>query len=499
MSDKPWWKSVHPAVPELTEQFRKGRIDRREFLRTVTLLGVSATAAYALAGQRLVAPARAQMAKQGGNLRVAMFVRAVDDPAQFNWSEMGNIARQFIEPLVQVGTDNVARPYLLEGWQPSEDLKTWTLKLRKGITWSNGDEFNADDVIFNIERWLDPATGSSNQARLSAMTHTIETKDDQGNTVQSTVPNEGAVERVDDHTVVLHLGRPELAIPESFGDYPALIVNRRFSDEGGVLSKNPVGTGPFELVEYAVNERATVRRREGTHWTGEVFLDSITYIDVGGDPSAELAAFASGQIDINYQTGVEQIPAMRQIPGLVVHEAVTGQTAVARMRTIEEPWGNKKLRQAIQATIDHARVLEVAYSNFGVPGEDHHVSPVHPEYAKLPPLVQDYDKAKRLLAEAGFADGFEHEFVCINVPWELNSCQAIVEMARPAGINLKLNVLPGDTYWDRWDKWPFSFTSWTHRVLGTQVLNLAYRTGGVWNEAAYSNPEYDRLLDEASG
>ncbi len=505
MSDTPWWKNTHPAVPELAEQLRDGKIKRRDFLRTTTLLGVSAAAAYSMAGrltgETAIPRAAAQGSpKMGGNLRVSMFVKPLDDPARSDWSETGNLARHIVEPLAQVGTDFVTRPYLMESWAPSEDLKTWTLKLRKGIKWNNGDDFGAEDVAFNFRRWLDPATGSSNQSRYSAMTHLVKTKDADGKEVDSRVANEGAVEIVDENTVRLHLANAELAIPESLGDYPGLIVHRNFSDEGGDLSKNPVGTGAFELAEFSVGERAVLRRREGQHWTGDVYLDRITYADTGGDTSAEIAAFASGQIDINHLTGVEQIPAMQQIPGLVIHDTATAQTGVARFKVTEAPFDNKKLRQAFQAAIDHARLLDLAYQNNGIPGEDHHVSPAHPDYAKLPPLKQDIELAKKLLAEAGYPDGIEFDFVCVNAPqWEPNTCQAIVEMVKAAGFRINLKVSPGETYWPRWDKWPYSFTSWTHRALGTQVPNLAYRAGGVWNESSYNNPAYDALLDQAGG
>ena len=505
MSDSPWWRRTHPEVPELGEKLRKGEISRRDFVRTASLLGMSASAAYALAGKLsgkpFVSQALAQdTPKRGGNLRVSMFVKPLDDAARSDWSETGNQARQIIEPLAQVGSDFVTRPYLLEGWQPSEDLKTWTLKVRQGIKWSNGDDFGAEDVAFNFRRWLDPKNGSSNQSRFAAMTHLIDTKNADGETVKSRVADEGAVEVVDSHTVRLHMNKAELAVPESLGDYPALIVHRRFEDEGADLSANPVGTGPFELVDFKVGERAVFRRKQGQHWTGDVYLDQITYVDTAGDPSAELAAFASNQIDINHVTSVEQIPAMDQIPFLTVHSTVTAQTGVARMRTTEEPYGNKALRRAIQAAIDNGRLLDVAYQGRGIIGEDHHVSPAHPAYAKLPAQKQDYDLAKQLLTEAGYPDGIDLEMVCVNAPqWEPNTCQTLVEMLRPANIRVKLNVLPGESYWTRWDKWPFSFTSWTHRALGTQVLNLAYRSGGVWNEAAYSNPEFDRLLDDAGG
>ena len=75
----------------------------------------------------------------------------------------------------------------------------------------------------------------------------------------------------------------------------------------------------------------------------------------------------------------------------------------------------------------------------------------------------------------------------------------LAEMAKPAGINIKVNVMPGGSYWGEWLTWPFGFTSWGHRPLGIINLGLGYRSGGKWNESAHNNPEFDRLLDEAGG
>ncbi len=506
---------VHPAVPELREQLRLGTISRRDFLATATRLGLSVATAYALAGglpgRRPVGTARAQTPQAetpqaetpqaGGVLRCSMNVKEMSDPATFDWSEKGNLARHLCEPLVRINKDNIAEPYLAERWEATEDLKTWTFHLRKGVTWSNGDDFIADDVVFNVARWLDPATGSSNQGRFSAMTEEIDTgkTDDQGNPIRSTVAAAGAVEKVDDHTVRFHLSRADISLPESFADYPALIVHRRFSEDGGDLAKTPVGTGPFMLTRFSVGELAEYRRRDDhPWWGGEVYLDGILYVDHGDDPGPMIAALASGQVDCNFRTSVEQVSTLRAIPNLVTYETVTAQTGVARMKVTETPFHDKRIRRAIQACMDHQKLLDLAHQGLGAPGEDHHVSPIHPEYAKLPPLKQDYALAKALLAEAGHADGLRVRIDCVANPvWEQTAVKVIAEMCRPAGITVDINVMPGGTYWDRWMTTPFGFTAWTHRALGIQTLNLAYRSGGAWNETSYANAAFDALLDEA--
>lgn len=472
---------IHPAIPDLAALARRGETDRRDFVRTATLLGLSVPAACVLAG---LAPraVRAAPGAAGGALRVSMKVQEMTDPARFDWTEKSNVARHIVEYLTITGTDNLTRPYLAEAWSASEDLKTWTFRLRRGVRWSNGDEFDAEDVAFNFRRWVDPKTGSSNKSLFSGL-------------------SAGGVEVVDRHTVRLHLRKPELAIPENLYNYPAAIVHRRFADEGGDLSKNPVGTGPYRLDSFAIGQKAVlVRRDTPSYWGPRPGLERIIYIDHGDDPMAGIAAIASGQADLNYEISPDQLELVQSMPQLQLFEAATAQTAVARMRVDRPPFDNVKTRQAVQACIDHRRLLELGYRGKGSVGEDHHVAPVHPEYAALPKQRQDYALARKLLADAGHPNGVRLSIDCRSAPsWEPTTVQAMSAMCRPAGIDLKINTMPSEQYGEIWNKTPFGFTGWTHRPLGVMVLNLAYRGGAAWNETGYANRDFDGALDRANG
>ncbi len=501
-------KRVHPYIPELGEQLREGKVDRREFLRTACLLGVAAPAAYAMAGKitgdfsrpALAESGNTQNAVKGGRLRASMRVQRMDDPATFDWTQMSNQARGIVEYLTITGPDNVTRPYLAESWEASDDLTMWQFNLRKGVKWSNGADFGADDVVHNFTRWLDPAVGSSNTGLFSSMTEAYDTgqKNDDGSAKMGQKMRAGAVEKVDEHTVRIHLNRPVLEIPENLYNYPTAIVDKDFDDAGGDLAKRPVGTGPYTMGEFAVGERFLLKRAENPYWGGEVYLDEILYTDLGDDPMAGISAIASGQVDQVYEVSISVLDTVEKLPGVIVYESTTAQTAVARMQVDKAPFDNQKLRQAVLACMDPEQLLNFGYRGRGAPGQNFHVAPIHPEYFRLPAWKQDYAKAKALLAEAGHAGGID---LTIDLgaaePWHQACMEAMKQQLAPAGINLNLNIMPGASYWDVWQSTPFGFTSWTHRPLGTMVLNLAYRSGVPWNESHYSSATYDKLLDDA--
>ncbi|AZQ65848.1 ABC transporter substrate-binding protein [Silicimonas algicola] len=483
--------TVHPAAFMYADEFREGRLSRREFLARSTSLGVSAAAAYGLIGAATPARSEAHM-QPGGTLRCQMQIKALKDTRTADWSEIANVTRGTLEYLVEYNNDGSFRGMLLDGWEVNENATLYTLKVRPGVTWNNGDPFTAQDVARNIERWCDKEVEANSMAGRFA---TIIDPD-------TNKAIDGAITVVDDATVTLTLPRPDISLIAGMADYPAAVVHENYDPD---TPNTFVGTGPYLLEEMEVGVRATLVRNPDFQWWGtEVYggpyLDRIEYIDFGTDPAAWLAAIESEEVDMLYESVGEFIDVMDDI-GLQKSEVVTAATIVVRPNQLSEFDGKRvyedvRVRRALQLAVDNAVCLELGYGDRGRVAENHHVAPVHPDYAELPPVERNVEEAVALMTEAGMMD-FEHEIISIDDDWMKNTTDAVAAQLRDAGFEVKRTILPGSTFWNDWLTYPYSSTNWNHRPLGVQIWALAYRSGEAWNEFGWSNPEFDELLTQA--
>jgi peptide/nickel transport system substrate-binding protein len=223
----------------------------------------------------------------------------------------------------------------------------------------------------------------------------------------------------------------------------------------------------------------------------------VEIIDYGTDPSATISAFESAEIHTAYETPPSYVEIFDAL-GLQKFESITANTVCVRMNVTQPPFDNQLVRNAIQLSVDNDTVLDLGYQGLGQTAENHHVGPMHPEYAQLPPIRRDAAAALAMMQEAGHADT-EMELISLDDDINRNTCDAVAAQMRDAGLNVKRTVLPGNTFWNNWTGYPFSSTEWNMRPLGVQVLALAYRSGEPWNETGFSDPEFDSLLEEAFG
>ena len=501
-------RKQHAAIPYLQDQLQKGKVSRREFIRYATLLGMSVSAATIAAQCGAPAPPAAEPAAEapaeeapaeeapveeapaggpvrGGTYTASMQLQLLDHPARLSWVEGANIVRQVGEYLTETGPDNITRPYLLESWEASEDVKTWDLYLRQGIKFNNGDEFNADDVMFTFGEWLNPDVGSSMLGLLAYLSGMQD------------------VEKVDDYHVRLHLQYGDIGVPEHLFHYPAIVLHRDF--EGDII-KQPVGTGAFLLEEYAEGERAVFKRREDYWRNGEdgqplPYLDELIYVST--DKDAGVAALQSGQVDNVYDPRPTDFQALKDNPDLTVRAASTSQCLLLRMRVDLEPWDDNRVRTALKMCQDRAKILQLSYFGEGDLSIDAHAAPVHPAYCEKEIPAYDPEGAKALLEEYAAEKGIELPLQVTlatkNDQAEPEIAQALKELAAPAGFEIALDITEPAGYWDRWTEVDLGITSWTHRPLAVMVMPLAYTEEAIgnWNETRWTDEEFETLLREA--
>lgn len=453
---------------------------------------ISATALACLCGFAL--PPRAAKAQEagvpvrGGVLRYANTdtLKPLVDPATVDALGPSDAVRGVAEFLTRVDERNLPHPYLLQSLDASPDLKTWTLVLRNGPVFNlpTPRPLDADDVVFNFKRWLDPKVGSSMNGLLSPYLEA------------------GGIERVDARTVRLNLKAPTNTLPYDLFHYAGAILPREF--EGDFL-KQPWGTGPFELVEYVPNQTFHLRARSDYWQMGAdgrplPYLDEVISIDVRAQAAQQSAGLASGDFELALGIDVAAFRTLQAQPEIVLSKVRSAGTLLFRARVDQKPFDDERVRLALKLAQDRQQIVALALGDTAFEGTDDFTAPeVDPAWYPMEPPAQNIARAKELLAAAGFPEGFTTELRYPTSPeFIATACQIYAQQAQAIGVTIQLVPMPPDAYWAKWTDWTFAAPFWGHRPLATMVMGLALRTGAPWNETRYADPAFEALLDEAS-
>jgi peptide/nickel transport system substrate-binding protein len=424
----------------------------------------------------------AEDSKYGGTLRKAYFAPASLDPAFTTSITDEEICRFWGDFLVYV--DEELRPdksrSLAKDWKVSDDGLTYTFMLREGITYHNGADFTSEDVKFTFDRLRDPEVGAATVA-IYASIESIETPDD--------------------YTVVFNLTQPNPDLVTLLGDYHAIVLD---SDTTDFNSQN--GTGAFIVTDYLPEDRMTFKRNPDYWRTDDEgnqlpYVDGIDYIFLS-EPSAQVEALRGGQVDFLLYLPSEYVQTVENDPNLVVYQKPSNTHYVIHMRSDREPFSNVKVRQAFKAAVDRDEILQGSFEGLGVEGLDTFIGPAYADfYLDVPPLKRDPEKAKQLLADAGYEDGLTITLTTQQASPVPAIATILKEQLADAGITVDIQLVPSDVYYGAdslWLKADFSITDWGARPTPQPYLDLAYTCGAKWNESHFCDPEVDRLSEQAA-
>lgn len=410
---------------------------------------------------------------------------------------------QVYESLVNRDAQFRLEPSLALSWQPAGPT-AWRFKLRPGVLFHDGTPFTADDVVFSIERAMGPTSQRSFQLKGVKAAH-----------------------KIDDLTVEFALEAPDAVLPEKLQALAMMskawcIAHKveRAQDFNGKQEtfavRNANGTGPFSVDRFEPDVR-TVLKRNPRWWGGSDKrsgnLDEISWVAIRSD-ATRLAALVSGEIDLVLDPPVQDIERLKREPAIRLLQVTDlGQQYLTFDQARDElegsdvkgrnPFKDLRVRRAVYQALNVDLITQKVLRGQGVPTGaflSPKVDGSPPELDKRLPF--DPVKAKALLAEAGYPNGFSVTLDCVNVPWREAVCQAMTAMLTQVGIRATLRSSPTNQFFPKLSTASASFLEfgWTPNPDAWASLNGLFRSwdksgGGTFNAGRYSNPKLDELID----
>jgi len=416
--------------------------------------------------------AHAQKPVYGGSLTIAQGVEPPGlDPTTATSAVIPRVVySNVLEGLVKIDRTGKIVPALANDYKVSKDGKEYLFHLKKGVKFHDGKTFSAEDVKFTFDRLMDPK---------NATAHPEYYKD-----IESVQVTDSSTVKVGLKSVnsmfLFNLARPD-----------SIIVNPQAA---GKLKTEPIGTGPFRFVEWVRGDHITLARFDGYHRKEIPYLDKVTFKFIG-DPSAQVATLKAGDVEaIAYDITPENAALLEKDPKFTILNGYTTTKVILSTNQSRKPFDDVRVRKAMAHAIDRAALIKGAMSGYGVPIGSH-MDPGNPYYVDLTKTYPyDPQKAKQLLAEAGYPNGFE---AVIKLPeryaYAKRSGEIIADMLSQVGIRLRIEL----TEWGQWIERVFKNADYDLTVIGHAEpfdINIYANPNYYFR---YNRPKFQETLKKA--
>lgn len=483
-------KMSNDSQNRVIDSFMARRIDRRSFIRWGSAVGIGVpmlSTVLTACGHAPTAGSGASKAiANAGTLRGAIVAPTQKiDPWRSSDSSNVTLSNQVGEYLALSTGEPELKPVLAESWESNDDGTTWRFNIRKGVKFNDGKDLRAADVAYTFNTLADPNTVTSASAMLGG------------------VLSPGGANAIDDHTVVFELDQAAGLFPwlVSSDNFNAIILPENYD---GDWSKDWVGTGPWVLEEYAASGRTRLIANP-EYWGKEPVSDAVEF-QVFEDEAALVLALQGAQLDFTPPL------ALNNTRGIIerdeefnVSSRPSARHDVWTFRVDQGgPLADKRVRQALAHAIDRKDIIENILLGHGAVGNDSPIAEIHPSYdSSVPQREFDIAKARKLLSEAGYDQGFEIEITAMDYQQVPSYAQYIQSALKEISVDVKLNVLDTQTFWgdNTYGSSPqldsqSTINNWGHRGIPNVFLTGQLSSTGNFNAPHYKDREFDDLLKD---